>query len=165
MMNQQMNIKIFKADYLNQRQGHDISYLLNCYAEDPIGGGTALTEGIKNRLATELSKLPNAFSILCYVNDKPAGLANCFIGFSTFKCKPLIYIHDIVVIADFRGLGLSQKMLQQVERIAKEKGCCKITLEVLEGNKVAQRAYQKFGFSGYELDPEMGKALFWEKVI
>ena len=56
-------------------------------------------------------------------------------------------------------------MLDEVERIAKEKGCCKLTLEVLEGNIVAKKAYEKFGFSSYELDPATGKALFWEKVL
>jgi len=160
-----MGINIFKANYHDPQQAKDLAYLLNLYSEDPMGGGSPLPDEIKNKLASELSKLPNAFSILCYVDDKPAGLVNCFVGFSTFKCKPLIYIHDIVVIADSRGLGLSQKMLEEVERIAIEKGCCKITLEVLEGNTVAKGAYEKFGFSGYELDPGMGKALFWEKVI
>jgi len=56
-------------------------------------------------------------------------------------------------------------MLKKVEDIAKEKGCCKLTLEVLDGNKAAQNAYTKFGFGGYELDPVMGKALFWQKSI
>jgi hypothetical protein len=56
-------------------------------------------------------------------------------------------------------------MLQYVENIAVEKGCCKIILEMLEGNRVAKHAYLKFGFAGYELDPKMGKALFWEKTL
>jgi ribosomal protein S18 acetylase RimI-like enzyme len=112
-----------------------------------------------------LSKLSYAFSIICYVNNKPAGLVNCFEAFSTFKCKPLINIHDVVVVNEFRGLGLSQPMLSKVEEIAKLKGCCKITLEVLEGNKVAQKSYIKFGFAGYELDPIMGKALFWQRNV
>lgn len=76
---------------------------------------------------------------------------------------PLINIHDVVVVDEFRGLGLSQKMLSKVEEIATSKGCCKITLEVLEGNNVAKRSYIKFDFSGYELDPVMGKAVFWQK--
>jgi len=71
----------------------------------------------------------------------------------------------VVVTENARGLGISQKMLQEVEKIAKERGCCKMTLEVLEGNVVAKGAYQKFGFSGYELDPKIGKAMFWEKVL
>ena len=36
-------------------------------------------------------------------------------------------------------------------------GCCKLTLEVLEGNKLAQAAYIANGFAGYQLDPEMGQ--------
>jgi len=56
-------------------------------------------------------------------------------------------------------------MLHEVEKIAKERGCCKLTLEVLEGNCSAKKSYEKFGFSGYELDSEVGKALFWQKVF
>jgi len=160
-----MPTKIITADYLNEQHAADLVQLLDIYAQDTMGGATPLTDYTKQNLATELSKLGNAFSVLCYVDEKPAGLINCFVGFSTFKCKPLIYIHDIVVVAGHRGLGLSQKMLDEVERIAKDKGCCKLTLEVLEGNIVAKNAYEKFGFSGYELDPATGKALFWEKVL
>ena len=158
-------ITIIKADYLDAQQAKDVIQLLDIYANDPMGGSSPLSSDVKQNLTKALSKLPNAFSILCYVDEKPAGLVNCFVGFSTFKCKPLIYVHDIVVDSNFRGLSLSQKMLDKVESIARSKGCCKITLEVLEGNTVAKNAYEKFGFSGYELDPEMGKALFWEKVL
>ncbi len=160
-----MKIEVVVANYLNKQQGKDIAYLLNDYAQDPMGGGAPLSEFIIENIATELSKVPHAFSIICYVDGKPAGLINCFEAFSTFKCKPLINIHDIVVVNEFRGLKISQLMLAKVEEIAKEKGCCKITLEVLEGNEIARNSYIKFGFDGYELDPKMGKALFWQKVI
>jgi len=56
-------------------------------------------------------------------------------------------------------------LLTKVEERAREKGCCKITLEVLEGNQVAQNAYKKLGYEDFELDPAMGKALFWQKLI
>ena len=160
-----MNIEVKIADYLNEQQAMDIGYLLDVYSQDQMGGSQPLSESVKSSLANELSKLPHAFSIICYVDTKPAGLVNCFEAFSTFKCKPLINIHDVVVVDEFRGLGLSQKMLSKVEEIAKSKGCCKITLEVLEGNNVAKRSYIKFGFAGYELDPVMGKALFWQKNV
>ncbi|CAM4299869.1 GNAT family N-acetyltransferase [Pseudoalteromonas byunsanensis] len=160
-----MNVEVLIADYLNENQAVDIGFLLNHYAEDPMGGGLPLSDFTKDNLAKELSKIPHAFSVICYVDGKPAGLINCFEAFSTFKCKPLINIHDIVVVNEFRGLGISQSMLAKVEERAREKGCCKITLEVLEGNEVAQNSYIKFGFNGYELDPKMGKALFWQKLI
>lgn len=160
-----MNLEVVIADYLNSQHANDVVYLLNNYAQDPMGGGSPLSNAVKQNLALELSKLPHAFSVICYADGKPAGLINCFEAFSTFKCKPLINIHDIAVVKEFRGLGISQLMLAKVEEQAKQKGCCKITLEVLEGNDIAKNAYMKFGFDGYELDPKMGKALFWQKLI
>jgi ribosomal protein S18 acetylase RimI-like enzyme len=160
-----LNIEIIVADYNDSQQGQDIVSLLNDYAKDPMGGGEPLAQETVDNLAASLSKLPHAFSIVCYVDAKPAGLINCFEAFSTFKCKPLINIHDVAVRKEYRGLGISLKMLEKVEQIASEKGCCKLTLEVLEGNEVAKNAYIKFGFQGYELDPLMGKAMFWEKAL
>jgi len=160
-----MKIEVLIADYLHEQHAIDIVYLLNNYAEDSMGGGEPLSDFIKENLAKELSKIAHAFSVICYVDGKPVGLINCFEMFSTFTCKPLINIHDIVVVNGFRGLGISQLMLTKVEKRAQEKGCGKMTLEVLEGNDIAKKAYLKFGFDGYELDPKMGKALFWQKVI
>lgn len=161
----QIKIEVFKADYLNDQHKKDISALLDKYAIDPMGGGKPLSEKVKDNLVTELSKIPHAFSVIAYVDGKAAGLINCFEAFSTFLCKPLINIHDVVVLNEFRGNGISQKMLSEVEEIAKSKGCCKVTLEVLSNNEVAKSAYSKFGFSGYELAPKAGQALFWQKNL
>lgn len=156
---------ILIADYNNPQHGNDIVYLLDQYARDPMGGGVPLADEVKAKLVGGLAHVPNAFTLLCYVDNKPAGLVNCFQGYSTFKASPLLNIHDVVVLAEFRGLGLSQKMLAKVDEIAYERGCCKVTLEVLSGNNVAQNAYIKAGFEGYELDPEAGYALFWQKNL
>ncbi len=158
-------INIILVDYKNPQQGNDLVLLLDSYARDPMGGGESLSEFAKNNLLDELSKRDFSLSLIAYVDGKPAGLLNAFEGFSTFACKPLFNVHDIIVLEQFRGLQLSQLLLQELETIARAKGCCKITLEVLEGNSIAQRAYQKAGFAGYELDPQMGKAMFWQKKL
>ncbi|MEA1914712.1 MAG: GNAT family N-acetyltransferase [Campylobacterota bacterium] len=160
-----MNTVITRVNYLDPKHANDLCLLMNTYAKDPMGGAEELNEETLKKLPLELSKLPHAFSVLCYVDDTPAGLINCFTQFSTFSCQPLVNIHDIVVVQQHRGKGLNQIMLNEVEKIAKEKGCCKLTLEVLEGNDVAKSSYTKFGFSAYELDPKMGVALFWQKNI
>jgi len=160
-----MSIEFRIADYHNPKDANVLVELLDNYASDPMGGAEALSEHTRTHLVEALAKVPNAFTVLCFVDGKPAGLANCFEGFSTFKCRPVINIHDFAVNSEFRGLGLSQKMLDEIEAVARQRGAAKITLEVLEGNKVAQNAYVKHGFSGYELDPEMGKAMFWEKPL
>jgi GNAT superfamily N-acetyltransferase len=160
-----VDINIFVADYANESHAEAIGFLLDRYASDPMGGGAGLDPYIKNKIAAELARLPQAFSILGYAGRQPVALANCFEGFSTFKCKPLINIHDLVVVEEFRGRGISRRLLAKIEDIAKQKGCCKLTLEVLEDNNSARQAYTRFGFAGYELDPLMGKALFWEKAL
>ena len=160
-----MNFNVIVADYANKQHAKDIVLLLNRYASDPAGGGKELNNYTKENLVKELAKLPFAFSLLCYVEDVPAGLVNCFTLFSTFKCQPLINIHDLVVDRHYRRQGISQLLLSEVEKIAREKGACKITLEVLEKNDAAKNSYAKFGFVGYELDPQYGKAIFLEKTL
>ncbi len=160
-----MNIQVIKANYLDSKHEKEIQELLNIYASDPMGGGKALDKKVKENIVKELSKLPYAFSLIAYANEEPIGLANCFESFSTFAGKPLINIHDFVVLEKYRGNGISRKMLNKIEEIAISKGCCKITLEVLSNNESAKVAYKKFGFSSYELDPKAGVALFWQKKI
>lgn len=160
-----MNLSVLQADYQNPTHARAIETLLGFYAMDPMGGGEALPAETLGKLVGELAKRPHAFSVLAFVDDQPAGLVNCFEGFSTFACRPLVNVHDVVVLDTYRGLGLSQRMLDCVEAIAVARGCCKLTLEVLEGNHTAQNAYEKFGFAPYSLAPEAGRALFWQKKL
>jgi ribosomal protein S18 acetylase RimI-like enzyme len=56
-------------------------------------------------------------------------------------------------------------MFAEVELIAKERGACKLTLEVLDGNAAARALYQRLGFTAYQLDPAMGQARFLHKWL
>jgi GNAT superfamily N-acetyltransferase len=153
------------ADFSNPTHAHAIVYLLNEYAKDPMGGGEALSAFTQANLVNEMAKRPTCHAAIAFVDGKPAGLINCIEGFSTFACKPLLNIHDVVVLAEFRGQGISSLLLKKAEEIANGLGCCKLTLEVLEGNTLAQAAYIANGFAGYQLDPEMGRAMFWQKKL
>ena len=160
-----MNIEIILADYNDPAHQAAIIGLLDEYARDPMGGAKGLSDWTKKNLPAALAGKANAFSILALADGTPAGLINCFQTLSTFKCKPLVNIHDVMVSRVFRGKGLSTAMLAKVEETARQRGCCKLTLEVLEGNTIARKSYRKFGFQGYELDPAMGNAMFWEKPL
>ncbi|KQN48872.1 GNAT family acetyltransferase [Pseudomonas sp. Leaf48] len=158
-------ILVLQASYSNPVHAEAIGLVLNSYAEDPMGGGHSLSATVLEHLPEELAKRAHAFSVLAFVGGEPAGLVNCFEGFSTFACRPLVNVHDVAVVPKFRGLGLSQRMLHKVEEIARQRGCCKITLEVLEGNAVAQASYGKFGFAAGEFDPAHGRMMFWTKAL
>jgi ribosomal protein S18 acetylase RimI-like enzyme len=168
-------IKIIAANYLLPEHGAAIVQLMDEYASDPMGGGQGLSDYAKANLVATLAERSIARSFLAYIDapdvDAPnvdaraVGLINCFEGFSTFACAPLLNVHDVIVSQSFRGQGIAQLMLAKVEAVAREMGCCKLTLEVLAGNRAAQRAYRAAGFSDFELDPKMGQALFWEKKL
>ena len=157
--------EIRKADLTSSRDADAVVFLVNAYAMDPMGGGQELSDYAKRNLAAELRRRPHCSVFLAYCDDRPAGLAVCFEGFSTFRCRPVLNIHDIVVAKEFRRQGLGTDLLQAVEAFALKAGCCKLTLEVLEGNTPAERAYRNFGFRGFELDPQLGKAMFYEKEL
>lgn len=158
-------IDIIVADYENPTHRKAIISLLDAYARDPMGGGIPLRDEVKQALIPALASQPGALSILAFDGSLPVGLINCFQTLSTFQARPLLNIHDVTVEKHYRGQGISADMLDKVEEVARQRGCCKLTLEVLEGNRIARNAYSKVGFHSYTLDPGMGQALFWEKKL
>lgn len=139
--------------------------LMSHYALDPMGGGEDLSQFAKDNLISTLLKRTDVTIVLVFKGDQPAALLTAIEGFSTFSCKPLFNIHDVTVHQDFRGQGLTKLLFNEIEQVAREKGCCKMTLEVLSGNQIAKNAYTKQGYSDYQLDPEYGNALFWTKNL
>ena len=160
-----MDIQTVTIDYHDARHAHALIQLLDSYARDPMGGAHALDDDVKMKLVPALARRTDAFGVLAFDGDTPVGLANCFEGFSTFACKPLANIHDFVVMPDYRGRQIGVRMLEHIERIAAERGYCKLTLEVLQNNHAAQRLYLKFGFAAYQLSDDAGTAQFWQKYL
>ena len=160
-----MNIIVYQVDYEDPKHAADLINLLDYYAQTLEGGAKALSDSVKQTLVKNLSVLSNAVSLLAYDDDKPIGLLNAFGSFSTFANEPLVNIHDIVVLEDYRNQGVARQLLAVMEELAKAQGCCKLTLEVLDGNNAAKHCYQDFGFGDFVLDPTMGKALFWQKSL
>ncbi|WP_207869160.1 GNAT family N-acetyltransferase [Brevundimonas goettingensis] len=158
-------MEVVRADYGDPIHAAAVVELLDAYARDPMGGKHPLSLAVREGLIPALAARPDALSVLAFVDGAPAGLVNVFEGFSTFRCAPLLNVHDVAVLAEYRGLGLARRMLALVEAIALERGCCKLTLEVLEGNHPAKALYRSLGFAGYALDPELGQAQFWEKPL
>jgi ribosomal protein S18 acetylase RimI-like enzyme len=156
---------ICRADYGNPVHGAALVSLLDAYAQDPMGGAHALSDFAKANLVTSLAARPQAYSVLAFEGEVAVGLVNCIEGFSTFACRPLVNVHDVAVLASHRGQRVAEKMLALAETIARERGACKLTLEVLQGNAGAARLYRRIGFANYELDPAMGQAQFMQKWL
>ena len=162
-MNQAIQVR--PVDMHDMRDADALVLLLNQYALGDTGGGKGLPDDVKRALPDALRKLPHFHGFIAWMHGKPAGLMTCFKGFSTFKAKPLLNIHDLIVGREFRRMGVARMLLARAEELAREMGCCKLTLEVLQNNQAARLAYEGFGFHSYQLKPEMGVALFLEKRL
>jgi ribosomal protein S18 acetylase RimI-like enzyme len=158
-------LRIERLDPGAARDAAALLRLLDEYASSPEGGGTPLAPDAARRLPQALAARPHYVGLLAWDGDSAVGLVNCFEGLSTFKARPLLNIHDIVVTAGRRGQGIGRQLLAAAEAMARERGCCKLTLEVLEGNARAAALYRLAGFAAYELDPAMGRAMFFEKWL
>ena len=158
-------LQVKRVDYLNALDAKALVFLLDAYAQDPMGGGEALQTEASTRLCADLSRIPGAASFIAWQDGLAIGLINCFEGYSTFKAKPLLNVHDIAVLASHRGQGVGQALLKAAETHALSRGCCKLTLEVLSGNSQAMASYKRFGFEQYELDPAAGQAQFMQKWL
>lgn len=156
-----VTVDLSRADHRNA-----LLALLDEYAQTPEGGSSPLDPDAKARLCDLLASNPHYAGWLALSSAGQAiGLINCFEGVSTFRARPLLNVHDIIVSAPWRGLGIGRALLAAAEDGARRRGCCKLTLEVLEGNRRAEAVYRACGFRPYELDPAMGRAVFLEKKI
>lgn len=158
-------LQAIEVNYADETQCADVLHMLNEYAMDPMGGGEPLTDFVRDNLIATLRQRSGVCTVLAYDGDRPVGMIMSFEGFSTFACKPLLNLHDVVVTSAYRGKGVFRVMLDKLEQIAARLGCCKLTMEILEGNRHAMAAYRAHGFAGFELDPAMGQAVFWQKKL
>jgi ribosomal protein S18 acetylase RimI-like enzyme len=158
-------LRIARLDPRDPRDAAALVALLDEYASSPSGGGTPLAAEARARLPEVLAQRAHYVGLLAWDGARPVGLVNAFEGVSTFKARPLLNIHDIAVAASHQGRGIGRRLLAQAEAIARERGCCKLTLEALEGNTGAIGLYRSVGFVAYELDPAMGRASFFEKWL
>ena len=90
---------------------------------------------------------PNPFysCLIAEQDGQPAGFALYFFNYSTWMGRPGIYLEDIFVHPEFRGLGIGKALLKQVAAIAVENGCPRLQWEVLDWNTPAIEFYRAMG--------------------
>lgn len=160
-----VSLLITSTNLTNPQHATAFTCLMDHYARSPAGGGEALASQVYDDLLQRLPGFPGFHSWLAWLDGEAVGLLNAFTGFSTFAARPLLNLHDIVVLEAWRGRGIGQALMQAAEQHAREAGCCKLTLEVLTHNQSAYRTYLHQGYQPYQLDPAMGQAILLQKYL
>lgn len=148
------------CDFTNPLHRQKVVELLDHYMQDPMGGGKPMPETNKIPLVEGLANLPGAFVVFAMHQNEFIGMATCFVNFSTFKVKPYINVHDLVVVKPYRSKGVGRQLLEKIIDIARERNYCRVTLEVRDDNKNAQGLYRSLGFE--DCDPPM---YYWMKTL
>jgi GNAT superfamily N-acetyltransferase len=73
------------------------------------------------------------------------GFALFFHNYSTFLCKPGLYLEDLFVLPSHRRKGYGKALLGALARLAVERGCGRFEWSVLDWNEPAKAFYRSLG--------------------
>jgi GNAT superfamily N-acetyltransferase len=93
---------------------------------------------------------PAAEVLIAEADGEPAGFALFFHTFSTFLGKRGLYLEDLFVRPDFRGLGLGKHLMAALARIAVQRDCGRFEWSVLDWNEPAIGFYRRLGATGQD---------------
>jgi GNAT superfamily N-acetyltransferase len=101
-------------------------------------------------------------AVICNFNNEPIGFAVYFFNFSTWLGMHGLYLEDLYVSPQHRGVGAGKALLKHLAKIALSKNCGRFEWKVLDWNEPAIQFYKSIGaepqngWVGYRL---AGKAL------
>ena len=88
---------------------------------------------------------PFYFCLIAEHEGCAAGFALYFFNYSTWLGRPGLYLEDLFIEPDLRGLGIGKALLERVAAIAVEKGCPRLQWAVLDWNTPAIEFYRAMG--------------------
>ncbi|HEY5243515.1 MAG TPA: GNAT family N-acetyltransferase [Polyangiaceae bacterium] len=74
-----------------------------------------------------------------------AAFALFFHNYSTFLCRPGLYLEDLFVLPEHRRKGHGRALLGHLARLAVERGCGRFEWAVLDWNEPAKAFYRSLG--------------------
>jgi GNAT superfamily N-acetyltransferase len=105
-----------------------------------------MVTGTEAMLAGQLfGERPAAECLLAERGGRAVGFALFFTTFSTFLCQPGLYLEDLFVEPEARGLGIGKALLQRLAALAVERDCGRFEWRVLDWNEPSIRFYQSLG--------------------
>jgi ribosomal protein S18 acetylase RimI-like enzyme len=141
-----MRIAIRAVDLADPAHAGALVDIIDSYARGPGGQGAPLSEHARASLAAGLSGPRGRSRSSPSPTRGPSGRRCASGGSPRSPAGAAVNVHDLTVLTEYQGRGIGTRLLDEVERRARERGCCKITLEVHEANAGAGRLYERAWF-------------------
>ena len=100
--------------------------------------------------ATLFGERPHAEVVIAEADGTAAGFALFFPTYSTFLARPGLYLEDLFVEPQLRGLGIGRRLMAHLARLAVERGCGRFEWTVLDWNAPAIGFYRSLGAVGMD---------------
>ena len=119
----------------------------------------ATVQDIENNLFCEKTTTD---AVICLYQGKPIGFAVYFMSFSTWQGRNGLYLEDLFVSPEYRGLGAGKELLTYLAKTAVDNNCARFEWSVLDWNEPSIKFYESLSAIGmpewirYRLD---GQAL------
>jgi GNAT superfamily N-acetyltransferase len=91
---------------------------------------------------------PRAHCMMALVGARAVGLALWCYNFSTFLCRPGLYVEDVFVEPEHRGVGIGRAFFRVLARHAVAQGCGRMEWSVLDWNEPSIAFYRSLGAIG-----------------
>ena len=88
---------------------------------------------------------PSCEALIAERGGRAVGFALFFTTFSTFLCKPGLYLEDVFVEPAHRGAGIGKALLRSLAALAKERDCGRFEWRVLDWNEPSIDFYRSLG--------------------
>jgi len=88
---------------------------------------------------------PSAEALIAELDGDPAGMAVFHGTFSTWECRPGIWLEDLYVPSARRRAGVGAALLSQLATLTMQRGCARLEWTALDWNATALDFYEKLG--------------------
>ncbi|QDC38445.1 MULTISPECIES: GNAT family N-acetyltransferase [Sphingobium] len=88
---------------------------------------------------------PMAEVLIAENEGRAIGFALFFHNFSTFEGRPGLYLEDLFVVPEARGLGAGKALLSRLAQLALERDCARLEWWVLDWNEPSIAFYRSLG--------------------
>jgi len=139
-------ITIRPAQLGDEQHIADLIYGLALYEEAPEKC-FATAETVRREI---FGDRPSAEVLMAFDGERPVAFALFFQSFSTWLCRPGMYLEDLFVVPEYRKRGIGGTLLRRLAEMCVERGYGRMEWACLEWNELAKSQYRKIGAAPLE---------------